>query len=413
MEAALTRGAREIMAGILEQHLNDRRDDLQGTTLPCACGAPAAYKGHARKTFQSTLGPLALERAYYHCAQCGRGWHPQDAALGLTGRSVSPGVERMIGTAAAQVSFDRARGMLEDLAGVRLSTSLVERTAKGLGAAVAADERTVIEPEPCRAPTAYLGLDGTGVPMRAAETAGRAGKQPDGSAGTRETKLAVFWTAEAVNAKGLPERDRGSVRVSAAIESAASRPTDPEPSPFAQRVRRLAERCGYFDAERRVVLGDGAPWIWNLAYEVCPGAIQIVDLWHAKEKLWECGRALWGTGERTEEWAEARCDDLELGRFDIVLESLRGYAAECEAFRLAQGYFDDNRARMRYAEFRAQGLCVGSGVVEAGCKTVVGERCKQSGMHWTVLGVNHILALRSCVLSGRYEDYWARRAETV
>ena len=126
-------------------------------------------------------------------------------------------------------------------------------------------------------------MDGTGVPMRSAETAGRAGKQPDGSAKTREGKLAVFWTAEKVNAKGRPDRDLGSVRVTAAIESAASRPTDPEPSPFAQRVRRLAESCSYADAERRVVLGDGAAWIWNLAYEQFPGALQIVDLWHAKK----------------------------------------------------------------------------------------------------------------------------------
>lgn len=409
----LTRSAREIMAGILEQHLNDNRDDLQGTTQPCACGATAAFRGYARKTFRTTLGPLTLERAYYHCATCGRGWHPRDDDLGLAGRTVSPGLERMIGTAAAQVSFERSRGLLEDLAGVRVSTSLVERTAKGLGAAIAADECAVIEPEPCRAPTAYLGLDGTGVPMRSAATAGRAGKQPDGSAKTRESKLGVFWTAEKVNAKGYRERDRGSVRVSAAIESAASRPADPEPSPFAQRVQRLAERCSYPEAERRVVLGDGAPWIWNLAYEQCPGAIQIVDLWHAKEKLWECARALWGTGERTDAWAHARCDDLELGRFDTVLESLRPHEGECEAFRLALGYFTENRARMQYAEFRAQGLCVGSGVVEACCKTAVGERCKQSGMHWTVDGVNAILALRSCVLSGRYEDYWARRAAGV
>ena len=126
--------------------------------------------------------------------------------------------------------------------------------------------------------------------------------------------------------------------------------------------------------------------------------------------MWECARALWGAGARTDAWAEARCDDLELGRFDTVLDSLRPHVTECEAFRLGLGYFEDNRQRMRYAEFRAQGLCVGSGVVEAGCKTVVGERCKQSGMRWTVSGANAILALRSCVVSGRYEDYWERRA---
>ena len=398
------------MGRFVERHFNASRSDLDGTTRPCACGGTATYKGRRAKTFHTALGPLALQRAYYHCAACNQGCYPRDDALGLRGRTVSPGLERMIGTAATDVSFGRARALLEELAGVRVSTSQVERTAKGLGAAIAADERAGIAPEPCPAPTVYLGMDGTGVPMRAAETAGRAGKQPDGSAKTREAKLAVIWTAQKVNAKGRPERDLGSVRVTAAIESAASRATDPEPSPFAQRVRRLAERYGYADAERRVVLGDGAAWIWNLCYEQFPGALQIVDLWHAKEKVWECGRALWGVGARTDEWAEACCDDLEHGRFDAVLDSLRPHAAESEACRLGLGYFEGNRARMRYDEFRAQGLCVGSGVVEAGCKTVVGERCKQSGMRWTVSGADAILALRSCVVSGRYEDYWERRA---
>ncbi len=398
------------MGHFLEQHFNASRSDLDGTTRPCPCGQTATYKGRRAKTVQTTLGPLALQRAYYHCAACGRGCYPRDEALGLDGRTVSPGLERMIGTAATDVSFARARAVLEELAGVRLSTSQVERTAKALGAAIAADERAGIPPEPCRAPTAYLGMDGTGVPVRSAETAGRTGKQPDGSAKTRETKLGMFWIAEAVDDEGRKHRNPGSVRVSAGIESAASRDTDPDPSPFAQRVRRLLECCSYADAERRVVLGDGAPWIWNLAYQECPGAIQIVDLWHAKEKVWECARALWGAGARTDAWAEARCDDLELGRFEAVLDSLRPYVTECEAFRLGLGYFEDNRQRMRYAEFRAQGLCVGSGVVEAGCKTVVGERCKRSGMRWTVSGANAILALRSCVVSGRYEDYWERRA---
>lgn len=181
------------MGHFLEQHFNASRSDLDGTTRPCPCGQTATYKGRRAKTVQTTLGPLALQRAYYHCAACGRGCYPRDEALGLDGRTVSPGLERMIGTAATDVSFARARAVLEELAGVRLSTSQVERTAKALGAAIAADERAGIPPEPCRAPTAYLGMDGTGVPVRSAETAGRAGKQPDGSAKTRETKLGMFW----------------------------------------------------------------------------------------------------------------------------------------------------------------------------------------------------------------------------
>ena len=217
------------------------------------------------------------------------------------------------------------------------------------------------------------------------------------SAKSREGKVVTGWTAETRTPEGRPQRDAGSVRYSAAIESAATRDTDPEVDPFYLRVRRMAARCGFAEAERRVVLGDGAPWIWKLAYSECPGAVQIVDLWHAKEKLWEVSHALYGAGESAKQWAHAQCDDLEQGRFDDLLAVLRTHEATCETARLCVGYFETNRARMRYTEFRQQGLCVGSGVVEAGCKTVIGERCKRSGMRWTVDGANAILALRFSV----------------
>ena len=220
------------MGRLLARRLNADRSDLEGSTRRCACGQQARFNGYRSKTFRTALGPLTLERAYYHCGACGQGSHPRDAALGLDGRSVSPGLERMIGSVAAEVSFARSSEMLRELAGLHVPTTQVEHVAKALGRDIAADERQVVASEPARAPTAYLGMDGTGVPMRPTETAGRAK--------TRESKLVTYWTAEKRNAAGRPERDPGWVRVSAAIESAASRDTDPEVAPFGLRLRRMA-----------------------------------------------------------------------------------------------------------------------------------------------------------------------------
>ena len=288
---------------------------------------------------------------------------------------LSPGVTRMTGAAAAPVSFARASGLLDDLAGVRVGAKHVQRTAEASGREIAALERQgPAEPAAPPAPTVYLGMDGTGVPGRASETAGRPGKQPDGSARTREVKLVVVRTAETRDEEGLPRRDPGSVTYSAAIGSAASRDTDPDPSAFARH---------------RVILGDGAKWIWRIAAEDYPGAIQIVDLWHAREKPWEVAKALFDSGdrERAAAWAHARCDDLEEGRLDGLLATLRAHAGACEAAGQCAGYIETNRSRMRYPEFRAQSPCVGSGVVESGCRTAVG-RLKQAGMHWTVAGAD-------------------------
>ena len=210
--------------------------------------------------------------------------------------SLSSGAMRMTGLVAAEVSFAVASEMMYVLAGLRVDPKQVERAAEALGTEIADDERRRLDAEVPSAPTLYLGMDGTGVPVRAEERQGQAGKQPDGTSKTREVKLVTVWTAETRDAKHRPLRDPGSTSYAAAIESAASRDTDKTLSAFAQRVDREARRRGFHDAGRQVILGDGAPWIWNIADELFPNAIQIVDLFHAKERLWEVAKALYGAG---------------------------------------------------------------------------------------------------------------------
>ena len=308
----------------------------------------------------------------------------------------------MAATAGALASFADAATLLDELAGVQVPTKQVERTAEATGHAVARAE-SAFSPEDegaAPAPTVYLGIDGTVVPMRRSETQGRAGKQPDGSARTREAKIVSARIARQRDARGRPVRDPGSISYSARIDSGARRHTDPEPSAFERRLLR--------EARRRVILGDGARWIWRVAREHFPGAIEIVYLFHAKERLWDLSKTLYrGDAERVEAWAEARCSELDDGSMDALLQHLGEHAADCDEARQCRGYFHRNRERMRYPEFRAQGQCVGSGVVEAGCKTVAGTRLKRPGMHWTLDGANAILALRSCYLRGRSEDFWA------
>ena len=135
-----------------------------------------------------------------------------------------------------------------------------------------------------------------------------------------------------------------------------------------------------------------------------------MDLFHAKEKLWETAKAIGGDAAWVETWAEARCEDLEACRLDGLLATLRSHAASCDTARTCADYIERNRERMRYSAFRAEGLCVGSGDVEAGCKLAIATRLKRAGMHWTTDGADAIIALRCCILSGRYADYWEFRA---
>ncbi len=206
--------------------------------------------------------------------------------------------------------FERSSELLSALSGVRVETKQVECTAKALGRQIADDERAVLDPAtPPPAPTMYVGMDGTGFPMRSSEVIGRGGKQPDGTAKTREGKLATVWPAEGRDPVGRPVRDPGSVSDNAAVESVASPDTDSEPSAFAQRVYREAQRRGFTSAARPVVIGDGAHWIWNLAAEQFPGAVEIVDIYHAKQHLHDV--------------AKAREDELDTGRLRALVRALR------------------------------------------------------------------------------------------
>ena len=394
----------------MAQSYNADDSDHSSSTTACVCGQTARYAGRRPKTFTTLLGPLTLERAYYHCDACRTGVCPRDRALGMHATSLSPGVLRMVGLAASDFSFAAASDLLWELAAVRVDTKQVERCAEALGREVADEERDVAEPVCGSAPTMYLGLDGSGVPVRPTEVEGRRGKQPDGSAKTREVKLATVWTAEGRDKAGRPVRDTGSVSYNAAVESAASRDTDPQPAAFAQRVYREAIRRGFDTAAQRVVIGDGAAWIWRLADEQFPGAIEIVDIYHAKQHLCDVAKAVYGPGtDLADRWASDRRAELDAGRLCAVVAALRIHVATTPEARKCIHYLFGNRHRMRYPQFRAKGLCISSGVVEAGCKQI-GARLKRAGMRWTVAGANAIIALRCCILSGRFEDFWERRA---
>jgi hypothetical protein len=414
LELAVRQRVLQLAGAAVEQRLNADTSDERGSRTCCGCGQEARLVGRRSKQVQSVLGPLRLERAYYHCSLCGQGFCPRDEQLGIENTSLSPALTRMTGTVGAMVSFQEGSELLAELAGLAVDAKQVERTAEALGQEIAEDERHHAEPSDTLAlpPTLYLGMDGTGIPLRAEELAGRAGKQPDGSAKTGEVKLCTIWSAESFDAEGTPIRDEGSVTYSAALESASALDTAPARSPFAERVWREATRRRFNQASRTAVLGDGAAWIWNIAADQFPSSIQIVDRFHAKQHLSDLAKALYGpTHPRAVQWADRRKEELDTGKFRALLNAIRRQVCHSEDARRCLHYFQTNRQRMRYPEFHAQGLCTSTGVVEAGCKVAIGTRLKRAGMHWTIHGSNAIIALRCSKLSGRFQDFWERRSE--
>jgi Uncharacterised protein family (UPF0236) len=384
-------------------------------TVSCRCGHPARYHQMRPKQLLTVLGRLEIERAYYMCPHCHQGQSPRDGELDVEGTQCSPGVRRMMALVGSESSFEQSREQLELLAGIEVTAKAVERHAEAIGADIAAQDQAEIRrakqlelPEVCApaVPVFYVEMDGTGVPVVQAETEGRAGKTEGQPAHTREVKLGCVFTQTATDEQGRPVRDEDSTTYTAAIESAEE---------FGVRLYTEAWRRGWSRAGQKVVLGDGAVWIWNLADQHFPGAIQIVDLYHARQHLWELSAKLFPNDERGRKpWMARGLDRLNQGKIEALVKILRelhpAYAELAKTVNNEADYFERNAQRMRYPAFRAQGLFVGSGVVEAGCKTVVATRLKRSGMFWTVCGANAIIALRCCRLSGRFEDYWEARS---
>jgi len=385
--------------------------------LPCSCGHRAQYQEIRSKPLFTIVGPVRLSRPYYLCSRCHVGQFPVDVELDIENTEFSPGVRRMQALVGQQAPFDHGREQLQRLAGLEVTTKSVERIAEAIGTDIAQSERResekalqldlpVIVGEPI--PVLYVQMDGTGVPVVKKETAGRQGKTEGQPAHTREAKLGCVFTQTTWDQEGFAIRDPDSTTYTGAIETAEE---------FGKRIYREALKRGWRLAKKKVVIGDGAEWIWALVAEHFPDAIEIVDLYHARQHLWEVARQLYPHEEiKQKAWMKVHQKRLlDKGKIEKLVGALRAirttHPQMAEKVRTEADYFERNAERMRYPKFRRQHLFIGSGVIEAGCKTVIGSRLKQSGMFWTVRGANAILALRCSHLNGRFEDYWEGRRE--
>jgi hypothetical protein len=413
VELAIRTAMTRLGAGLLEDLLG-LDTGYRGPRADCGAGHQAEFVSYRDKTIDTVLGPVTARRAWYHCAACGHGLAPRDAELGTARGSMSPGLAKMTAQAATAVPFAKAARLLADLAGLDLTVKRVERSAEAAGAAAAAatgaradaicSRRAIPLPPPAPLPDMlYITVDGTGVPMVAAATQGRAGKADDGQARTREIKLACLFTQTAVDDDGYPVRDPGSSSYLATFDPAAR---------FGQLVAAEARRRGAEHIRQLVVLGDGAVWIWNLADQLLPAATQIVDLFHAREHVHDLAtlatRLLRNNGPA---WLAERLAELDNGEIPALLAAGRDLKFTGSLARerdKALAYFEVNAHRMRYKHFRSLGMFVGSGVVEAGCRAVIGQRLKLSGMRWNIPGAASIATLRCQDASDRWEEIWQR-----
>jgi hypothetical protein len=355
------------------------------------------YRGRACEVL-SILGPVTLCRDYYHPAGP-EGGFPLDRVLGLIG-NCTPGAARMLGRTAAQLPYLESSQQLQELAGLTVDGSQIQRLVQLLGHP--AQERLLQLPSPTAEPGPhfYVSVDGTGVPMVGAELEGRAGRGPEGKAKTREIKLAAMFTQTTTDAEGHPIRDPQSTTYLGSFVGSAD---------FGVRVRHAALKRGMAQSHTVIYLGDGAAWVWEIARTCFPQAVQILDYYHASEHVVLLAKAVYADAGMANNWAirwQALLYDSEL---DDLLADVRAVcgATPSQAVQKELDYLERNRTRMDYRRYRQEGWFIGSGVVEAGCKRVIGQRLKQSGMFWTEPGATAVASLRCALLSaGGWDFLW-------
>ena len=388
-----------------------RKDDA--APVPCLdCGGRTRALKVETTRVETVLGTVSLEMARRACRACGRTDRPRQRRLDIEG-SMTLSARRLASLAGSQASYARADGLLRELSGLNFGAKLVERTTRAVG-----DDLEAWRAEMGAGGGAALGraaskpgrklccaLDGTGVPALPGETAGRSGKD-GGRAGTREAKVGALWVLE-TDAEGRPRAVKGASVLFAGIESAAETPG--EESPFERRLLNELAAAGCAPGDVDVCVGDGAEWIRRVFDDWFPDAEKVVDYYHAAERLWTAARARHGDGDLAKAWAKKLCGMLKAGRVGDVLDDLRKRGGDADECRKAAAYLDARRDRMRYDEYLADGVPIGSGVIEAGCKNVVGQRMKCAGMRWSVAGANPVLWLRCARIGGWLDDYWNAR----
>lgn len=403
-------------AGVLERLLHEVGRGRRVQPVVCPCGQAMRSRGLREKTVQTILGPIRFERSLYVCAHCGASRFPGDEVLGVQGSGFSPGLRRMMARAGSRTSFAEAEEDLQVYAALQVHRKDIERVAKEVGQQVEAwmaeqrDQAIGEAADPQRPgqgesiPVMYVSFDGTGVPMRPEALQGRKGKQPDGGAKTREAKLGCVFTQTTTDDQGRAVREPHSTTYAGAIESSDD---------FGWRIYAEARTRGLERAEKVVLLTDGANYNKSILEMHFPGAIHIIDLYHAREHLYNASKLLLFDSERAvceAHWLEL----LDEGQIEQLLQAMGEHLppeGDCHKAALKEmEYFSQHAEQMRYADFKRQGLFIGSGVIEAACRTLIGQRLKKSGMFWSLPGANAIIALRCCQFSARFDTFWENAA---
>lgn len=412
-----------------------------------ACGHAQRLVGQRPKQVLTLVGAITIQRAYYQCLDpaeeqdgkpcCTHGEAPADTVWGIEERRTSVGVQQAVSYLGASLTLEETAAAFSRLFPLQMSARQALYLMQPVGEALAAveqaqvnalwqeaaEKRTAltspISPSGEELDRLYIQLDGVLARLRRGSVPIEPDEQQRRGDVYREIKVGAVFAAK-------PGRERSELApgtwVDAPVEGSLHYVSQRTAlGDFGRRLYALAVQGGLSRAKQVVVLGDGARWLWRLVEEHFPGAVQIVDVWHAQEHVWEVAHAVFGrTTPEGVAWAKQGCTWLVQGEIETLVQAIAALPPVAplpgqtkSVPEQAIGYFSTNAERMRYPAFRAQGMHIGSGIAEAACKTVVSTRAKRAGMRWTPAGLDALLPLRTAVLNGSFDAFWQDRSHAL
>ena len=381
------------------------------------------FKQSSRKEWLTPFGLVPIDRRYFQPDDGGDGVAAIDLRCGMLGRYMTPDLEEAAALASADLSPSTTRELLGKVLVQAPSEKAIRRVVADVGgwAENAWDEvedRVAQEVPLPEGNTLVVSVDGVNVPMR--EEGVRTGRPAERPGVREKNETTTSWREAGVGTISIYNagdgRDVAPERLS--TRYFARMPETGMNTLFDQQSSAVWELRRERDFSEVVVICDGKPSLWKaIDQDPCySNATQILDFFHAAEHLSRAAEAIFGkSNQKAERWyGKYRALLLEdEGGLDSLLRSLRYYRRQLRSaserhktIDRVTRYVGRNRERMRYAEFRARGLPIGSGVVEAACKSIVGARLKRSGMRWTREGGQHVLNLRTRARSGEWPSFW-------
>lgn len=422
VEMALRETLQTVGQSALKQFLENAHAELE-TEIECVCGGKLQYQRCRAATIWSVFGKVMYKRAYYAGCVCQRGHAPVDDRYGIEPGKVTAGLAHLIALSGIKESFDEGRKWLQEYLLFEVSENTIRSETQKMGALQRqADQELVKEmqdekslqqrerSQPGACDILYGSIDAAKVRI---EPRDPQEKVLENRETWRDLKVGCWYEGEVVPVRQQSMRQKEKAQREGVVLRAKNKKyfcDIAEAKDFGKLLWATGCAAGADRAHRLVFICDGAVWIWNLIDQYFPNAIQIVDWYHAADRLKRIAEEVFSTLEERQTWLKQVTEDLWQGKVELVIEACRRLAKKSKWAQQSLTYFCNNKERMRYDQFRTSNLLIGSGIIESGCKQIVSQRLKLPGAQWNLDGAILTAKARSAWMSGEWPKLVAARS---